>query len=334
MSEDNQVVEDEVEVGVVENQDDAGEAEDQGGEDTTPDWMKDEEPEDGEGEKPDGDSVPAAKHASIKQRLRKKVKSSEAEVDRLRAEVEALKGGQQSAQQQRQQPARAERPVRPLESDFEYDTDKYRAALDKYYDDKERYDDMLFQDRQSRVTHQQDQERKLNEYKQTLSDASEAHYDRAAKLCIDNNIDDDLYRTANDNFHDAITRNLPENARNGAVETILSKLGPGSEKIAYKFGHNPAYRAKLEGWVREDPTCMKLMLELGAERKKVNNPVPRKSKASPPAAQATGGSPGTAGGDKMLKQYLKAKETSHQEALDIKEKAREAGVDVSDWYKK
>jgi hypothetical protein len=125
---------------------------------------------------------------------------------------------------------------------------------------------------------------------------------------------------------------MPNNPN--AARDILKRLGPGSEIVAFKFGKNPAYRSKLEGWIREDPTCLTLMMKLGAEVNKVNEPVSRKSKANPPASEAKGGKHGAGGEGKFLKDYLAAKKTNLQAAIDIKEKARKAGEDTSDWYSK
>ncbi len=311
-----------------------GEAEDgEGAVEETPDWLADEDPEDNDEGKKDGGTVPAAKHASIRERLKKKVSKAETENQELKAELAALKNPAQQ-QNQAQQPQALTRPKMPREADFDYDDGKYNEAVEKYEAEKIRYDDRMFSDRQARVNQEADQRRQAAEFAEKIESSYDGHIDKAAELCEKHKIDPDRYQAANENFMDAITRNLPPNAREMGAKDVIRRIGPASAQIAYKFGNNPAYRAKLEGWIQEDPTCLTLMMRLGAEASKINEPVSRKSKAQPPAATATGGSSGGGAEGQLLKKYLTAKGDNLQAAMDIKDKARKSGIDVSDWWSK
>ncbi len=299
----------------------------------TPSWLADDDPADNDEGKKDGETVPVAKLASIRQRLKKKVSQAETENAELKARLAALENPAQQ-QGQARQPQPLTRPKMPREADFDYDDGKYNEAVEKYEAEKTRYDDQMFSDRQARVNQETDQRRQAAEFAEKIESSYDGHIDKAAELCEKHKIDPDRYQAANENFMDAITRNLPPNAREMGAKDVIRRIGPASAQIAYKFGNNPAYRAKLEGWIQEDPTCLTLMMRLGAEASKINEPVSRRSKARPPAATATGGSAGGGAEGQLLKKYLTAKGDNLQAAMDIKDKARKSGIDVSDWWSK
>ncbi len=302
----------------------------------TPSWLADDDPADNDEGKKDGETVPVAKLASIRQRLKKKVSQAETENAELKARLAALENPAQQQGQARQVPSGGapKMPLMPREADFDYDEVKFSEALRNYEAERTRYDDQMFADRQNRVRQESNQKRKIEEFQESINTAYESHLDKADELITKHELDVDRYQTANDNFMEAITRNLPEAGRELGAKDVIKRLGPASAQIAYKFGNNPKRLAKLEGWIREDPSCFTLFMRLGAEIDKINEPVSRKSKARPPAANATGGSSGGGAEGQLLKKYLTAKGDNLQAAMDIKDKARKSGIDVSDWWSK
>ncbi len=296
--------------GTDENEDKPGDAE------PAPFWLSDGE-EDPDDETPTGDTVPVAAHVKTKRKLKSKLSDRDSEIEQLRAENEALKKPQQQAP--------LARPKRPRTTDFD-DQDKYEEAMDVYEDAVMAYQTNFVAANASHTQQQVDHMRNVDK-------GVDAHYDRAAVLVTEQNIDPDVFRKADETVKGIIEAVLP---RKGEIvfNELVSMLGEGSEKAMIYVGTNKNAKNEFHSLLNSDKTGIKAAMYLGRISERINSLGSKTSQARKPAKVLKGGTGGSAGrtASAFQKKYAEAhKAKRSQEAFNIKREAKAAGVDTSKW---
>lgn len=267
--------------------------------------------------------VPVSKHVAMKHKLRGQIKEQGSEIEELRAEIAALKGGQQE-QQQPVQPT-IEAPKKPTLESCGYDNAKFADALADYTDKMIDY--------RATVGQQQSQQRQSQEQaKQQLDGAVNSHYDRAEELIEQHGLTREAYQAADTKVRRMIEGVMPGQG-NEVTDFLISQLGEGSEKVFYRLGVNNADAIALQSAIAEDKTGMKAMLYLGQLKERLNRPsaIKKTSSAPKPATQVTGTNE-TLSEKTMRKQVATArKNQDFAKAIRIKREAQKQGIDTKNW---
>jgi hypothetical protein len=247
--------------------------------------------------------------AGMRRKLQAKLSEKDEEMERLKAEVQALKQGTQ-------RPAQEAGRV-PIPEDFDFDQAKYAAAMQAWVISQV-----------SNVTKAQETQGRQAQQLQALQNQVESHYERAAKLVKERAIDPDLYRAADESFRKTIESVIPGQG-DLVADQLISRLGEGSEKVTFYLGRNSAEKDVLKAKLLEDPTGISAAIHLGGLLKKVSMPVQKTTKAPAPAARAEGGQSTGGSVANLKRKYEKA--TDAQTRYDIRREAKKAGIDVSKW---
>lgn len=277
-------------------------------------WMQTES-EESEGNFNNGDM------ASLRRKLKGKVKERDEEIEQLRAENERLKTPQQSQQANQV-------PPRPTREQFDWDDDKYDAAVDEWQMQR-------FQATQAN----QQQQSKVNQSQQAQLDAitkaTDSHYERAQKLVESGAISAEAYTLADTAVRTAFEQVFPSQGDTvtDAVISQLNSLGEGSEKVMFHLGRNPTALSSLKSKLTSDPSGMQAMAYLGTlHAKATQSPTKKVSQAPKPATQLKGEENTSSASKPMLKKYQAAhKSGNSQEAFNIKREARQKGIDTTSW---
>ena len=262
-------------------------------------------------------TVPVATHANVRKKLKGTIKEQNSEIEQLKAEIEALKGGVS------QKPVQTNHnmPKRPTLEQFDYDEDKYSAAMDNWYEAK-------IEAKLNATTQQATQETKKQQAEQAIQSAVDRHYENAEKLIEQSGIAPDLYRQA-----DVSVRQAIEEVRPGqgdlVTDFVISVLGEGSERVMYNLGVNKSKLQKLQADLATDPSGMKAVAYLGRLSAELM-PKQRKSNAPPPSRQINGDATSGDPAKSYLKKY-KAAGNDVQKRFNIRREAKKAGVDVKNW---
>lgn len=264
---------------------------------------------------------PAA--AAVRKKLQAKLHDKDEELERVKRELEQLKSGSQS-------PAQAEKlPPRPKLEDFDYDEAKHEAALDDWYDKKaEAKAKSVFNSNQSEA----EQKRQAEAAKKALEDATNRHYERAAKLVQEGKVSEERYAQSDRAVREAFDRVKPGNGDiivDSLIKT-LDSLGEGSEKVMYSLGVNPAKMQEVLNAFASDPSGLSAVAMLGKMQASITSPIKRKSSAPKPTPELQGSGGGKTAADKMRKQY-QAAGSDLQKRIDLKRKAKREGIDTSNW---
>jgi hypothetical protein len=257
-----------------------------------------------------GRDIAAAKH-KLRAKLEKKHNS---ELEALKAEIEALKGGQVN----RAQPI----STKPKREDFYGADDPDEAFFDALTDWK-----LEQRNAQSTAQTQADQ------YRKSLDDTVGKHYERAVELAEKSGISAEVYQNSDLAVRSMIERIRP-NQGDLIADQLISTLGEGSEKVMYYLGRNANALAQLEAALLRDPSGMQASVLLGRKLAEVTQPQKRVSRAPAPPKQIQGdsGQGEPANVRKLREKYSNAhKKGQIQSAYNVKKEAKAAGVDVSNW---
>ena len=258
----------------------------------------------------DSESVPLTAHIKLRSKLKGEVKEKNEELERLRAEVEALKSASSP---------QAISAGKPKREDFYESEDPDEAYLDALADWKN-----ASQAKQAQIKQQQDHQARLEA---DVESKVEDHYRRAAKLLNEKGLDHAIYQKADNGFRQACSA-IGDGDK--VADLLISRLGKDSEKLVMFVGNNATRKAEFQASLTSDPSGMQSMLLLGEWRAELSSPQKRKSQAPKPA--------GTAKGDQapavtnLLRKYKEAHGKGDiQKAFDIKSEAKRNKLDVSNW---
>lgn len=289
--------------------------EEEGAKPDVEDWMQsDEQASEGGGDKRFTDGDVAAAKRKLQAKLEKRHTS---EVEELKRKIEALEKGRST-----QQPAdTGQKPMPTLEA-HDYDEAKYQKAMQ----------DWVVNNAQSvtkSTLEQQRQEERQQQQRQALEQSVDSHYQRAATLAKEAGISDEVYQQTDLAVRQAIDSAMPGQG-DLVTDQLISRLGEGSEKVMYYLGRNAGEREKLRTALTSDPSGLSAVILLGELKGRLSSPPKKTSKAPAPARRAEGGGTGGDGKvDKLRRAYQK--ETDTQKRFDMRRKAKQEGIDVSNW---
>lgn len=247
--------------------------------------------------------------AKMRTKLRSKIDEKDEELERLKAEVQALKQGTQ-------RPAQQAGTVPTLE-DYDYDQGKYAAAMQAWV-----------RDQVQGATKATEVQTRQAQQMQALQNRVESHYERAANLVKERAIDPDLYGSADKSFRQTIEAALPGQG-DLVADQLIARLGEGSEKVTFYLGRNATEKELFKAKLMEDPSGLSASIYLGRLLSKVSMPVQKTTKAPAPAARAEGGQSTGGSAANFKRKYEKA--TDAQERFDLRRAAKKAGLDTSNW---
>ncbi len=261
------------------------------------------------------DKMPVETHIKVKRKLKGRISERDEEIERLKAENEALRKAKPEVKK--------DGPVLPKSEDFDTD-EEYQKALVDYHTD-------IAESRFQASQKKRDQEAKLKAQNDAREKAVDEHYNRAAKLVKESSIDPEVYKQTDVAVRTSIESILP--GRGDLItDQIISLMGEGSEKVLYFLGRNKTAMSEVKSLLAEDPTGMRLFIYLGQQKERLTEPKKRTSSAPAPASNVNGDSNSKFKGSAEKKKYDKAHKSGNiQQAYNIKKEAKKAGVDVSAW---
>ena len=263
--------------------------------------------------------VPVGTHIRMKQKLKGRLSDKDDELEKLKAENEALKAGAM------QTPIKTgDMPKRPVENDFD-SIPEFELALTKY-------EDTMLQVRLDAADKRRSIKKQQDAAKEEIVTAVDSHYERAATLVDKNKIAVDVYKQA-----DRTVREVVEAVRPGqgdiVTDFLISVVGEGSEKVMYFLGKNKKALGSFKSLLAEDPSGIKASMFLGQQKQRLLNSKRKASSARPPADDVHGDNNQSSvkGGALLKKRKAALKNGNVQLAYDIKKQAKTSGVDVSNW---
>lgn len=262
-------------------------------------------------------AVPLAKHVELKHKLKARISEKDTELQRLKAEIEALKSG--ATQQQAAQPV----SKMPKLSDFDFDEDKHAEAMAQYFASIA----------ESKLSGQATQQRQQQQQQQ-LQAAVDAHYERAAELVSSGKIDATKYQQADHRVRVELGNVFGSAEQGDAItDTVIARLGAGSEKVIAHLGVNPVALNEIKTRLANDPTGLDAMIYLGELKAKFNAQANKLSKAPKPDTPLSGDMPvGSLSASALAKSYQDAhKKGDTQKAFELKRAAKAKGVNTSNW---
>lgn len=290
-----------------EESEEAGEPAEESSEAESEAWMQtDEQTSEG--------AVPVAKHAAMRSKLKGQVREQASEIEALRAEIEQLKSGKAQAQ-----PPQQMRPM-PTLADCDYDEGKHAQAIAQWVDERT---EAKIKAQTQVSTKQQQQEAATR----AVSQAVDAHYDRAAELIAKQGISAELYQAADTKFRSVI-ENVMQGRGDTVADFLISNMEEGSEKVVYYVGRNATVQQTLQAKLLADPSGVKASIYLGELKAKSTAPAQRVSAAPKPPTKVSGDEPAGDIVKRLTRQYKDAqKDGDMQKRIDVRRKLRQAGVD-------
>jgi len=280
-------------------------------EEPTEDWLKEDSAEE---EKKQSDLVPAAVLAETRRKLRGQVSEKDAEIQRLKSELDQVKANPAATSAQ-------DLELEVAVESWEYEGDnygRYKAELDARNARK------IMQAESARAQ----QAQQIEQQQREIAEQFNQHYDRVEVLVASGKITVEKYKAAEANVVEKL------NQMTGAGEAVMKKfvasIGAGSEKVITHLGTNGAAQQRLEQELKRDPSGIAAAIYLGGLREKFNSTPVNKPKTAPtPDVPLTGKAPVTSS---HYKAYEKAVAKDDPTAmLEAKRAARAAGIDTSKW---
>jgi len=262
------------------------------------------------------DKVPLPTFLKTKKKLKGQLSERDSEIEKLRSELESLKGTIGNRVQ--------EQPVkRPRINDFDTD-EEYEAAMD-------RYEDTRFNNISQNLSNANTQKTRQEQIIKKIEASVENHYSRAEELISQHGIDPETYRTADSNVRHAVEAVRPQQG-NQSVDYLIAQLGEGSERVMFYLGRNKSKLAEFQSTLIDDPNGIKTAVFLGELNKELKNNTTKTSRSHKPAPSANGDAVPSSKGLAEKAKYDKAHAAGRvQEAYSIKKNAKQMGVDVKDW---
>jgi len=278
----------------------------------------DDESETEEWARPAKGAVPLEKHVEVRQKLKAKLHDATDELDRLRAEVEALRKGSVVAQQDQQAPRRPSLS----DADIGYDDEKYAERMAQYTDEMIEYKLKSVQSNQAKQSQQQ-------QFEMEIKSAVDKHYERAEALVNKKIVSAENYQAA-----DHIVRKTVEEILPGmgevVTDNIIARLGEGSEKVIYHLGINPAALSKLKEAFRSDPTGFAASIYMGELKAKFNSATAEKPERSLRPDKPLSGTAKSS--SSALSKYRAAEKAGDISGMiAAKRLAKEKKIDISNW---
>lgn len=268
--------------------------------------------------------VPVKAYIATKEKLRGRLQAKDGEIEKLRQEIEQLKGRAAAPPSPAITGQVQPRPMPKLDDFYDKpDPDAaYQAAVNQWLTDN--VENQLSQ----RLTTHQAQQQQQHQNQQ-INQALDQHYDRAAQIVADGMITADEYQGAETLLRQTVENIAPGNG-DSYVNALLARMGEGSEKVVVSLARNAANLNLFRQSLIEDPTGITAAAFLGELKGKFNSVAQRVSRTPRPGSSLKGD--GAKDGGTAKRQYQAAhKSGNRQKAFDIKMAAKRQGVDVSQW---
>ena len=284
-----------------------------------PEWMQtgDQTPGDG--------NVPVKTHVAMKHKLKGQLQEKDGKLEQLEQEIQNLKAGQTAGAPVAQPQPPSQLAPMPKAEDFydQADPDAAHAAAMQRWIDRG-----VEQRLQTHLnTHQQTQAQKQQQ--EQVSQALDQHYQRAANIVSEGLLTAEEYQGFDRYLRQTVESVAPGNG-DSFVDTLLGRMGEGSEKVVVSLARNPAHMARFQQSLRDDPTGLSAATFLGELRGKFIGAGTRVSQTPRPGTSLQGDGGKEGGSDQ--RQYKAAhKSGNRQKAFDIKWAAKARGIDVSKW---
>lgn len=262
----------------------------------------------------------AARRRKQSKALRGELKEKDSELDTLRAELEALKGGSQPVIQE------VKKLTRPTREQFDYDDDKYDIAVDAYHE--QRIDNKLSSFNSDNTAATKAQNAKLA-FQERQEKSFDSHYGEAQQLIDDGKISTGDFKDAESIVIQALEDSLPGNGQNTFNQLIVA-LGKDSAKIAFQLGKNPELLYKLQSELAIGDGGLSASRFLGGLQQRISTPNKKRSQAPTPGSKVAGDSSGGKHAP-LLAQYNKLNEDDVKGRMTLKRQARSKGADTSKW---
>ena len=243
-------------------------------------------------------------HIKMKQKLKGKLSESQAEIERLKAELAAKNTVKVDIK-------------RPKPEDFDTD-EQYEKAFDDYENAKV---NALLNATRKEEQVGKTQEQLINRITKAVDD----HIERANTFVTKNSIKPEVYEKATDNVRNAIEELVPGKR---AFDQFLDIVGEGSEMTMFAVGLNKTYLSTFKEKLREDPLGMKAAFYLGSLTGTLNAKQNKTSRAPKPTPglKGDGGSVATS---KLKSSYDKEKDP--QKRFSLRRQAKKSGIDTTKW---
>jgi len=279
-------------------------------EESEEDWLK----EDSAEEKKQSDLVPAAVLAETRRKLRGQVSEKDAEIQRLKSELDQVRANPAATSSQ-------DLELEVAVESWEYEGDnyaRYKAELDARNARK------IMQAESARAQ----QAQQIEQQQREIAEQVDQHYDRVESLVASGKITVEKFKAAEANLIAKLDQMT--GAGEAVMKKFISSIGVGSEKVVTHLGTNSAAQQRLEQELKRDPSGIAAAIYLGGLREKFNSAPVNKPKTAPaPDVPLKGKAPATSS---HYKAYEKAVAADNPTAmLEAKRNARAAGIDTSKW---
>lgn len=280
-------------------------------EEPTEDWLKEDSAEE---EKKQSDLVPAAVLAETRRKLRGQVSEKDAEIQRLKSELDQVKAS----------PAATSAQDLDLEiavESWEYEGDnyaRYKAELDARNARK------IMQAESAKAQQAQSFEQEQRE----IAEQFNQHYDRVEALVASGKITVEKFKAA----EEKLIEKLDQTTGAGAIvmKKFIASIGKGSEKVIAHLGTSGAALQRLEQELKRDPSGIAAAMYMGGLREKFESVPATKPKTAPtPDVPLRGKAPVTTADKAAYDKAHAAKNT--EKAFAIKLAAKEKGINTSEW---
>lgn len=276
-------------------------------------WMESEEDAEKE-EAKFTDSDAANIRRKFKAKLQAKEEEKNAEIEKLRQEVEALKQSKPSTQSSTNKPKR---------DDFSDDDQYFEALTD--------YKISLLQDQGKSAQAAEQKKRQIEQEKESVEKSVDAHYERAAKLAAKSGIKPESYQAADRKVREVVDSIFPQGG-DAITDKLISLVGEGSEKVFYHLGVNPTKMQTFRAKFAEDNTGLAAAAYLGRLNAELTIPEKRQSRAPAPGAEVQGDNAGKTSLKALAEKYKEAvRKGDGQKSYNIKKEAKAAGYDTKGW---
>lgn len=278
-----------------------------------------EQPEWAKAESDPKDLVPLAKHLDVKFKLRGEVAEEKRKADELAAENAALK----QQLQQVQGPSLDDLEIAKEAWEFDGPAEeypRYKAQVDARNAIK------LQRAEQQRQAIEQRQREEAARVEAEL----DKHYERAAALVTSGIIKQpEQFQAAEQTVVKAVESVAPGLGQM-VINSMISRLGEGSEKVIYHLGANATALREFESELRADPTGIKAAMYLAKKQALFNSkPVVKPKPVPKPDVPLQGKAPKVSSYETAFRKAEKAGDTSAM--LAASRAAKAAGINPDNW---
>jgi hypothetical protein len=161
---------------------------------------------------------------------------------------------------------------------------------------------------------------------------TDQHYARVAELAKKSNISEEVAQSADLKVRNAVN-SVFKGAGDTIVDTLISSLGAGSEKVILHLGIKTSKLNELVRLFQEDPSGIKASAYLGTLKAELSAPSRRETKAPDPIDKVQGDKSGSGGQtERLRKQVADARKKGDISAvIRAKQDAKKLNINTSKW---